>query len=143
MPTGRTVEDLMTRDPACCTPDDGVVECAKFMAREDVGVVPVVESQDTRRLVGVITDRDLALGVIAEGRDPAATRVEECMNDEVVTVRPTDTLEEAEEQMRQNEVHGICVVDDSFACVGVIAEADILRASRVKTTHGDVPRPHQ
>ena len=136
-----TIETLMTRDPSCCTPDDGVIECAQRMAKEDVGAVPVVESQDTRRLVGVITDRDLCLSVVAEGRDPAEVSVGDCMTDEVITVTPDDTLDRALELMQQNQIRRLCVVDENFCCIGMLAQADVARAAsaaQLKQTLGEL-----
>src|SRR5579884_3355060 len=66
----RKITDIMTPQPECCTPDDSVIEAARVMEARDVGIVPIVESQDTRRLVGVITDRDIVLRVVAQGYDP-------------------------------------------------------------------------
>ena len=122
-----TVESVMTRDPMCCTPDEGVVDCARMMARGDVGFLPVVESRDTRRLVGVITDRDLCLSVIAEGRSPDECLVNDCMTDNVVTCAPGEPLEAALALMQSHQIRRVVVVDERGSCVGVLAPADIAR----------------
>lgn len=124
-----TVENLMTRDPACCLPDEGVIECARLMASNNVGVIPVVESRDTRRLVGVVTDRDLCVSVVAEGRNPEEVFVDDCMTDNVVTCRPGDDLDEALRLMAEHRLRRILVVDDSGCCVGVLSQADVARAA--------------
>lgn len=138
------VQDVMTRDPACCTPEDGVIECAKMMAREDVGVIPVVESRDTRRLVGVVTDRDLAMEVIAEGKNPETCTVGDCMSDELVVCRPHDDLDEALGLMQEHQIRRVMVVDEDFSVVGVVAQADIAKAAgarEVKQTVEEISRP--
>ena len=138
------IESVMTRDPVFCLPDEGVVECAKLMAREDVGLIPVVESRDTRRLVGVVTDRDLCLGVVAEGRDPETVTIENCMTDRVVTCRPEDELEVALDRMREHRIRRIVVVDETGCCVGVVAQADVVKAApapEVKETIAQISKP--
>jgi CBS domain-containing protein len=67
------ITEVMTPIPECCTPDDSVIKVARVIAQHDVGVVPIIESQDTRRILGIITDRDIVLRVIAERRDPGIT----------------------------------------------------------------------
>src|SRR5512147_1339727 len=81
----RKVSDIMTPIPECCTPDDSVIEVARVMEQRDVGVVPIVESQDTRRAVGIITDRDIVLRVVAMGSDPnTVISVRDVMTPEVI-----------------------------------------------------------
>ena len=65
-----TCNEIMTKNPSCCLPDDGVDKVAQLMSRENIGSIPVIENQETKKLVGIVTDRDLALKVVAEGRDP-------------------------------------------------------------------------
>src|SRR5262245_41386847 len=107
-----TVESVMTREPACCTADDSVIECARLMESADDGMIPVVESRDTRKLIGVVTDRDLCLQVIARGLHPRDLTVEEAMTDEVYTVAPGDTFEKAVQTMAQQKVRRLPVVDE-------------------------------
>jgi CBS domain-containing protein len=139
-----TVEETMTRDPICCSPDEGVVDCAKKMEEHDVGMIPVVESLDTRKLIGVVTDRDLCLTVVAGGKSPGDSTVEECMTDEVISVAPGDDLGRALELMKQNQIRRLPVVDESGACVGVLAQADVVSAvapKLVKETMSEISRP--
>ena len=75
-----TCKEIMTPDPSCCVPGDSVAMAAQIMKRNDVGPVPVVSDQHEKRLVGIVTDRDLTLKVLAEGRDPHTTRVDEVMS---------------------------------------------------------------
>lgn len=126
----RRARDVMTPIPECCTPDDSVIEVARVMEMRDVGIVPIVESQDTRRLVGVVTDRDLILRVVAQGRDPnVVVSVREVMTPEVVTCTADDELGALEELMKQHQVRRIVVVDDAGAVVGIVSTSDLARAA--------------
>ncbi len=136
-----TVENVMTRDPECCTADESVIECAKMMENADVGMIPIVESLDTRKLIGVVTDRDIALGVVARGLEPKECTVEDCMTDEVFTVSASDPLDRAAETMKQHQVRRLPVVDENNCIIGVIAQADLVRAApaeQVKDTVGTI-----
>src|SRR2546428_8018427 len=98
------IKDVMTKDPRGCLPSDTAQLAASIMRDEKAGIVPVVESQQDRRIVGVVTDRDLCMNVVAEGRDPRAVLVDECMTTAVVTCRPHDSVEPATPLMRQNQI---------------------------------------
>lgn len=119
------VESVMRRDPVCCTPDEGVVECARMMEQEDVGMIAVVESRDTRKLVGVVTDRDICIEVVGAGRDPTECTVEDCMTDELFTVKASDDLGQALELMARERIRRVPVVDDGGAIVGVVEQPEI------------------
>ncbi len=126
----RQFKSVMTPLPECCTPDDSVIEVARVMEMRDVGIVPIVESQDTRKLVGVVTDRDLILRVVAQGRDPnVVVNVREVMTPEVVTCTPDDDLFQVEDLMKKHQVRRIVVVDESGAAVGIVSTADLARAT--------------
>ena len=98
---------------------------------EDVGSVPVCSGRDSTRLVGIITDRDLCLEIVAEGRDPNGITVDSCMTREPVTCRADDPLETALSRMEANQIRRIPVVDGNGTFVGIIAQADI--ATRVRS----------
>jgi len=115
-------EEIMTRDPVCCAPGDTAVRAAQLMKSCDIGPVPVVES---RKVVGIVTDRDLALKVVAEGRDAARTKVGEIMTSEVVTCRSDDDVQSALDAMMENQLRRIPVVDRQNVIVGMIAQADV------------------
>jgi len=117
--------EVMTRDPACCLPGDTVDRAAQLMEAEDVGPVPVVEDQGTKKLVGIVTDRDLAIKIVAQGRDAQSTKVEEVMTRDPVTCRPDDDLQQALDAMGQHQVRRIPVVDDNGSIIGIIAQADV------------------
>jgi CBS domain-containing protein len=115
----------MTKDPACCVPTDTAAGVAKIMKTENVGSIPVRESHKSWKLVGIVTDRDLALHVVAEERDATGTLVQDVMTRQVVTCDPEDDLQEALEAMQSHQVRRIPVIDQSGLLIGIIAQADI------------------
>lgn len=131
-------EEIMTRDPKACAPDATARTAAQSMRDEDVGIVPVIDL-DTRRLLGVVTDRDLCLNVIADGRHPDAVRVAECMTTPVVACRPQDEIAAAERLMQQHQIRRVMVVDDAGRLTGVIAQADLaLKVQKPDEVHRTV-----
>jgi CBS domain-containing protein len=121
----KSCEEIMTKDPTCCLGTDTVDKVAQIMKSEDVGAVPVVESQQTKRLVGIVTDRDLALRVVAAQRTPQSTHVEEVMSYNPVTCQLEDDVQKALDAMAQEQIRRIPVVDRNNHIVGIIAQADV------------------
>lgn len=121
--------DVMTKDVVTSSPEDTIVEVAKLMKNEDIGPVLIVDNQESRTLVGIITDRDIVLKVIAEGRDPKTTRVREVMSKKLVTCRPDDNVEVAMKAMAQYQLRRIPVVGENMKLLGIISQADV--ATRV------------
>jgi CBS domain-containing protein len=118
-------QDVMTKNPVCCVPGDMVVEVAKMMKTGNVGSIPVVENQHTKRLIGIVTDRDLALKILAEENDAKSTRVTSVMTHKVVTCRADDDLQKAMDAMAKNQLRRLPVVDQDDMVVGIIAQADV------------------
>ncbi len=118
--------EIMSRNPTCVTPDTPLVDAARLMKDENIGVVPVVESSDSRRLVGVLTDRDIAIRAVAEGRDGATTSVGHVMTSDVRTSAPDDSVNDVMALMGSEQVRRIPIVDDRGDLVGIIAQADIV-----------------
>lgn len=126
--------DVMTANPACCLPEDPVSKAAQLMKQENVGVVPVVEGTD-RRLVGMITDRDVVVNLVANGRDVNSAKVADAMSSRLVTCKPEDPIEDALDRMAENQVRRIPVVDASGGILGIISQADIaVRLDKSKRT---------
>jgi CBS domain-containing protein len=121
--------DVMTENLVFCTPEDTVSKVAQLMKREDIGPVLIVDNQQSKTLVGIVTDRDLALKVVGEGRDPQNTRVEEVMTRKLVTCHADDNVENAMKAMAQYQLRRIPVVGDNNRLVGIISQADV--ATRV------------
>jgi CBS domain-containing protein len=120
------VRDIMTPDPACCTPDTTAREAATLMRDHDCGSIPVVESLQSKRLVGTVTDRDLAVRGVAEGKGPD-TAVRELMTEAPVTCGPDDEVEIVREVMVARLVRRVPVADENGVLVGIVAQADIAR----------------
>lgn len=119
------VQEIMTRRVICCTPETSIQEVARLMRDHNMGAVPVVESEDNPRPVGMVTDRDIAMRAIADGRDPARARARDCMSANVWTVRENENLEACTRVMEEHQVRRVPVVDDRGACCGIIAQADL------------------
>jgi CBS domain-containing protein len=120
---------VMTKTPVCCLPSDMVVKVAQLMNRENIGSIPVIENEETRKLVGIVTDRDLALKIVAKGRDAKSTKVEAVMTRKVVTCRPEDDLQIALDTMSRHQLRRIPIVDNDNKILGIISQADV--ATRV------------
>ena len=118
------VRDVMTPDPACCTPESSAHEAAALMRDNDCGSLPVVDSSSSRRLVGTVTDRDLAVRVLAEGKGPE-TRIREVMTEGPTTAMPDDEVEVVREVMVAQQVRRVPVVDEDGRVVGIVSQADI------------------
>jgi CBS domain-containing protein len=121
--------DIMTEDVVYCLPNDPVSKVAQLMKKEDIGPVLIVDNERDKTLVGIVTDRDLALKIVGEGRDPQDTRVEEVMTRKLVTCRADDDVESAMNAMAQYQLRRIPVVRDNMKLVGIISQADV--ATRV------------
>lgn len=119
--------DIMTEDLVYCTPGDTVTEVARLMKKEDIGPVLVVDSNDSKTLVGIVTDRDLVLKTIAEGLDPQTTKVNDVMSKKLVTCRMEDDVEQAMSAMAQFQLRRIPVVEGNMKLVGIISQADVAR----------------
>ena len=121
--------EVMTKNPLCCLPEDLVTKAAGLMKSENIGSIPIVENEQTRKLVGIVTDRDLTLKIVAEGLDAKSTKVEAVMTRMVVTCRAEDDLQKALDAMSEHQLRRIPVVDGDNKIVGIIAQADV--ATRV------------
>jgi len=121
----KTCEEVMTPNPVCCLPADRVKRAADLMKRENVGPIPVIENEQTRKLVGIITDRDLVLKVIAEGCDASSTKVESVMTRKVVSCRVDDPLQKAMDLMSRHQLRRITIVDQANVILGIISQADV------------------
>ena len=119
-----TIRDSMTSNPCSIDATQSVAYAARMMRDEDVGVAPIVEGD---KLVGVLTDRDVAIRVVAEGRDPESTTVAEVASKDVVTVDPQQELDEALRLMAKHQVRRLPVVEEDGRLVGVLAQADVAR----------------
>lgn len=118
-----TCADVMTRDPVSVAANDSAEHVAQLMRSSDVGSIPIVDQES--HLVGIITDRDLALQVVAHARDPRQTQVGSIMTPDPAACKPSDDVECAIEVMEERQVRRVPVVDYEKRLVGMIAQADI------------------
>jgi CBS domain-containing protein len=133
-----TCKEVMTPYPKMCSTGANAQAAARIMQLEDVGVVPVVKEK-TQRLVGMVTDRDLCLEVVAKGQNPQQVLVSDCMSAVLITCKPEDDIRDCEEQMKTYQVRRIAVVDEHGCCVGIISQGDLaLRLDQSEEVHDTV-----
>jgi CBS domain-containing protein len=125
----KTCEEVMTKKPVCCLPDDMVINVAQLMKRDNIGSIPVVDDEKTQKIIGIVTDRDLALKIVAEGGDANSIKVELVMTRHVISCHAGDDLQKALDAMSQHQLRRIPIVDDDNRILGIIAQADV--ATRV------------
>jgi len=136
--------EIMTANPRTVTPDTNLPEVARLMQSEDVGIVPVVDGAGSRQLIGVVTDRDIALRVVGEGRDPNSVRVSDVMSTNLRTARESDSVDDVMSLMGEQQVRRIPIVDERGALVGIVAQADVvLQASSDKKAERTVEKISQ
>lgn len=126
--------DVMTDNPECVTPETSLAEAARKMRDLDVGIIPVVESESSKRLKGVLTDRDIAIRAVADGKDANTTRVMEVMTTQVETCNKNDSLRDVLSVMEREQVRRVPITDREGRLVGIIAQADV--ATEVDTPQG-------
>jgi CBS domain-containing protein len=120
MPTTR---DIMTRDPVCVGPDDSVQTAAQLMKSNHVGPIPVVDREG--KLVGIVTDRDLAIKVVAEGRSPGETKIADVMSRDPFICSPDADIELVIQTMEEHQVRRVPIVDEECCLVGIVSQADV------------------
>lgn len=125
------VAEIMTSEPVCCSEGTSVQEAAALMEEHDCGCLPVVDQDE--RVVGVVTDRDIACRCVGQGKDPD-TAVGEVMTRGAHCCGPDDDVREAERVMSEGQVRRVPVVDEGGCCVGMVGQADVARADEA----GDV-----
>jgi CBS domain-containing protein len=128
---GQSIKDVMTSDPCTIDADKSVAYAAKMMRDEGVGLAPIVEGD---KLIGMLTDRDIAIRVVAEGKDPDQVTVGEVASKQVVTIDPQQELHEALRIMAKHQVRRLPVVEEDGRLVGVVAQADVAREGDDKQT---------
>jgi CBS domain-containing protein len=127
----------MTMNPQICVPEDEVAVAINFMWDHDCGAIPVVMDSESKKLIGIVTDRDIAMHVVKHAcLHPSQAKVSDCMVTSVITCQPEDSVEMAIKLMSEYQVRRIPVVDENGRCMGIISEADLLlRAINVKSEY--------
>ena len=116
--------EIMTENPACCTPDETMQRAAQLMKEHDCGCLPVVDDARSKRVIGTVTDRDLACRGLAAGKG-ADSPVREVMSKDPTCCRAEDDIQDVERVMAEKQVRRVPVVDESGCCVGMVSQADL------------------
>lgn len=119
------VREIMTANPACCTPDTNLGEVARMMVDNDCGCIPVVDSFSTMKPVGTITDRDITIRTVAAKQNPLDLKASDIMTTGVINITPEMSVEECFNVMEDREIRRVLVVDEKGACCGIVAQADV------------------
>jgi CBS domain-containing protein len=119
------VRDVMSFQPQCCTPETSLRDAAQMMCDCHCGAIPVVDPDDRKKPVGIITDRDIACRAVAKGKDPGKTPVGECMSTRLATIRREASIEDCCNQMEEFKIRRMLVVDDRDRLCGIVAQADV------------------
>jgi len=138
------VKEVMTPNPACCVPGDTAQNVAIIMCEHNVGSVPVVVDQQSRKLTGIITDRDLCCSIIAQGLDPKTTPIQQYMRQNPVACRDGENIEGCESAMQKHQIRRIPVVDVDGRCIGIVSQADIAlkeKPEKVSKTVSEISKP--
>ena len=126
------VTSVMTPNPACCTVDTPIRQVAQLMVDNDCGEIPVVD--ESRRPIGVVTDRDIAVRIVAQGRDINTATARDCMSTPVVSVDLKASLADALDVMESKQIRRVPVIDQSGMLIGIVAQADVALHGRDKKT---------
>lgn len=119
------VRDIMSENPVYGTPDTSLHVIGQMMVENDCGCIPIVESNDTKSPIGMITDRDIVIRTVAENRNPLDLQAEDIMTGGIVTVAPETSVEECCNLMESKQIRRVAVVDADGALCGMVAQADI------------------
>lgn len=128
------VEEIMTKDPACGTATTSLQEIAQMMIEHDCGCIPIVENEENKKPVGMLTDRDITIRTVAHGKNPLEMVAGEVMTEQVVTVTPETSVEDCCNKMENNQIRRIAVVDENGGCCGIVAQADVATKSTNEKT---------
>lgn len=138
------VKDVMTQHPVCCEPSDCAQSAAKALREEDIGCLPVIADYVSKRLIGIITDRDLCCEVLAAGLDPKTTTIEKYIRRNLITCRAEQSLESCEKLMQLHQVRRLPVIDAEGRCIGIVSQADLARCEHPEKVHktvAEISRP--
>ena len=127
------VKEIMSTEPACCTRETALQDVALLMIEHDCGEIPVVDNMESKRPVGVVTDRDITVRTVALGKNPLDLRARDCMSSPAVTVTPETSVEHCCNVMEENQLRRIPVVDASGCCCGIVSQADVALRGRDQT----------
>lgn len=119
----KLARDVMTPDPACCSPATPLDQVAKLMVQNNCGEIPIVNSAD--QPIGVVTDRDIVCRIVAEGKNPSAHTAESCMSTPVYTAPADAKIDDVISVMEEHQIRRVPIVADGGCCAGIISQSDI------------------
>lgn len=140
------VSEVMSRNPACCTPNDSAQTVAKIMRDRSVGAVPVVADEQSRVLIGIITDRDFCCSVVADGLDPKTTTIQKFISANPISCRDAENIERCERLMQDHQVRRVPVVDEKGSVIGIVSQADLAlreKPERVSRVVAEISRSYK
>lgn len=120
-------KDIMSKDLVCCTRETSLQQVARMMVEHDCGAIPVMESHENKRPMGIITDRDITCRTVAMGRNPLELTAGDCMTASCITVHPETSIEDCCQCLEEHQLRRVLVVDQDGCCCGIVAQADIAR----------------
>ena len=119
------VNEIMTKDPACCLGETSLIDVAKLMAEHDCGCIPVIDNNQDKRPIGTITDRDITIKTVSQSKDPLNMAAGDIMTGDPVTIFEDAGVRECFQSMEKNRIRRILAVNQEGACVGIVAQADV------------------
>ena len=127
------VREVMSSNPICATPDTSLRDIARMMCDHDCGEIPIVSDTSTRRVIGVVTDRDITCRTVARGQNPLELSATDCMTTSVATVETDATVDDCCRIMESRQIRRVPVVDHG-SCIGIVSQADLARRAPTQLT---------
>ena len=138
------IREVMTFNPICCLPSDTAQKVAQILRDNNVGSVPVVADEQSRKLVGMITDRDICCSIVAAGFDTKTITIEEFVHANPVSCRDGENLDKCERAMQEKQIRRIPVIDGNGAVIGIVSQADLAlkdKPEKVSKTVSEISKP--
>lgn len=133
------VKDVMTTNPVCCSTNTSLIDVARIMIGYDCGEIPIIENSNERKLIGVITDRDIVCRSIGQGINPMSMNAGDCMSAPAISIKSDASFEDCLQLMQLNQIRRMPVIDKNEAICGIVSLADITKYSTVQNA-GEVLR---
>ena len=138
------IKEVMSQNPVCCLASDSAQSVARMMCERNIGSIPVVCDQQSKQLLGMITDRDLCCAVIAGGLDPKTTPIQKFITTKLITCRDGEDIDNCEKVMQEHQVRRVPVVDGQNHVIGIVSQADLAlkgKSEHVSKTVAEISKP--
>ena len=138
------IKEVMSQNPVCCLASDSAQSVARMMCERNIGSIPVVSDQQSKQLLGMITDRDLCCAVIAGGLDPKTTPIQKFITTKLITCRDGEDIDNCEKVMQEHQVRRVPVVDGQNHVIGIVSQADLAlkgKPEHVSKTVAEISKP--